>query len=54
VRGFEVERCALWQWEKAILDGFRVFREVKKRRRGHVAADLDAHTIAFREGEDED
>lgn len=54
VRGFEVERCALWQWEKAILDGFRVFRDVKKRRHGYVAADLDAHTIAFREGQDED
>jgi NTP pyrophosphatase (non-canonical NTP hydrolase) len=53
VRGYEVERCALWQWEKAILDGFRVFRELTKHRRGRVIADLDAHTLEFREGTDE-
>src|SRR5262249_7137677 len=34
VRGFESERCALWQWERAILDGYRMFRELKKHRRG--------------------
>jgi NTP pyrophosphatase (non-canonical NTP hydrolase) len=48
VRGFEVERCAFWQWERAILDGFRIFREFKKHRRGYVVADLEAHTIQFR------
>ena len=48
VRGFEVERCALWQWERAILDGFKVYREFKKNRRGYVVADLVAHTIEFR------
>jgi NTP pyrophosphatase (non-canonical NTP hydrolase) len=52
VRGYEVERCALWQWEKAILDGFKVFRAVKKARRGYIVADLDGHTINFEEGED--
>ena len=26
VKGYEVERCPLWLWEKAILDGYRVFR----------------------------
>ena len=47
-RGFEVERCALWQWERAILDGFKVFRELKLHRRGYVTADLESHTIEFR------
>jgi NTP pyrophosphatase (non-canonical NTP hydrolase) len=48
VRGFESERCALWQWERAILDGYRMFRELKKHRRGCLVADLDAHTLEFR------
>jgi NTP pyrophosphatase (non-canonical NTP hydrolase) len=52
VRGFEPERCALWQWEKAVIDGFRIFRELKKHRRGYVIADLEAHTLDFREGFD--
>ena len=48
VRGFESERCALWQWERAILDGYKVFRELKKHRRGFIVADLEAHTLEFR------
>lgn len=52
VRGFEPERCALWQWENAVIDGFKVFREFKRHRRGYVIADLEAHTLEFREGRD--
>jgi NTP pyrophosphatase (non-canonical NTP hydrolase) len=48
IRGYEVERCALWQWEKAILQGFRIFRSLKKARSGIVTADLEAHTLDFR------
>lgn len=49
VRGYEPERrCALWQWERAILDGFKVFRQLKTHRRGYVVADLEAHTLSFR------
>jgi hypothetical protein len=47
VRGFEPERCSLWQWERAILDGFEVFRALKQHRRGYVKADLENHTIVF-------
>ena len=50
VRGYEVERCALWQWERAILDGFSVFRDLKKHRRGYVDANLAMHTLIFRPG----
>jgi hypothetical protein len=39
VRGYEVERCPLWQWEKAILEGFRVFRALRKFRAGKVLVD---------------
>jgi NTP pyrophosphatase (non-canonical NTP hydrolase) len=48
VRGFEVERCPLWQWEKAILDGFAVFRRLRTERRGIIVADLKRHTIRFK------
>ncbi|NNB59860.1 nucleoside triphosphate pyrophosphohydrolase family protein [Pseudomonas fragi] len=52
VRGYEVQRCALWQWEKAILDGFAIFRKLSVSRKGYVVADFDNHMISFREGED--
>ena len=47
IKGYEVERCALWQWEKAILDSFKVFRSLKKYRRGYVIADIELHTLEF-------
>lgn len=56
VRGFEAERCAAWQWERAILDGFKVFREIIKpaNRGGWVIADLDKHTLEFEPGQDDE
>lgn len=47
VRGFEAERCSFWQWERAILDGFRMFRALKVHRSGIVKVDLIAHTLEF-------
>lgn len=52
IKGYEVERCALWQWEKAILDSFQVFRALKKYRRGYVKADIEKHTLEFVRKED--
>ncbi|WP_439865833.1 nucleoside triphosphate pyrophosphohydrolase family protein [Pseudomonas syringae] len=52
VRGYEVQGCALWQWEKAILEGFAIFRKLSVSRKGYVVADFDNHTISFREGDD--
>lgn len=49
VSGYEVEKCPLWQWEKAILDCFTVFRQLQKYRRGLVTADLKKRTISFDE-----
>ncbi|MGY3326277.1 nucleoside triphosphate pyrophosphohydrolase family protein [Pseudomonas sp. TE3911] len=54
VRGYEVAWCALWQWEKAIMDGFSIFRELVDKRKGYVMADFENHTISFREGNDDD
>jgi NTP pyrophosphatase (non-canonical NTP hydrolase) len=48
VRGFEVDQCPLWQWEKAILDGFKVFRRLKTERCGIVIADLKNHSLRFK------
>lgn len=47
VRGYEVNACPLWQWEIAILDGFKVFRELYEAKRGRVHVDMEAHTITF-------
>lgn len=49
VRGYEVESRPLWQWERAIIEGFRVFRELKKHRNGAVVIDLTKRTIDFEE-----
>ncbi len=49
IKGYEVEICPLWQWEQAILDGFRVFRELRKptHRGGMVMVDMAEHTLTF-------
>jgi NTP pyrophosphatase (non-canonical NTP hydrolase) len=47
VKGYEVDKRPLWQWEHAILEGFRVFRELRTHRSGIVTADLEVHTIKF-------
>ncbi|MCB4767102.1 nucleotide pyrophosphohydrolase [Ancylobacter sp. Lp-2] len=47
VCGYEVDKLPMWQWEMAILDGFRVFRELREHRGGTVTADLNAHTLTF-------
>lgn len=49
VEGYEVERCDLWQWERAILEGYKVFRKIKRHRKGMVVADLHAHSLEFTE-----
>jgi NTP pyrophosphatase (non-canonical NTP hydrolase) len=49
VSGYEVDQCPLWQWEKAILEGFEVFRKLRIHRRGIVTANLIERSIAFRE-----
>lgn len=49
VAGYEVEACPLWQWEQAILEGFKVFRMLRRRRKGLVIADLTQRAITFNE-----
>lgn len=40
VEGFEVATIPLWQWEAAILDGYRVFRALRDSGGGRVTLDL--------------
>ena len=48
VEGYEVESVPLWQWEKAILDGYAVFRSLREHRGGLIVADLIGRSISFR------
>jgi hypothetical protein len=47
VRGYEAERLPFWLWERAILQGYSVFRELQIYRRGIVTADLTQREIRF-------
>ena len=47
VRGFEVQAAPLWQWEVAILNGYRVFRGLRANRRGIVTMDLINRNLSY-------
>lgn len=47
VKGYEVESRPLWQWEYAIIEGFRIFRELRHHRSGIVTANLLERSISF-------
>jgi len=49
VSHLEVSICTYGEWEQAIIQGFRVWREIIKRGCGTVDLDLDNRCIAFRE-----
>jgi len=43
----EVSRCSTGDWENAILQGFAVWREIKRRLGGTVVVDLDKRSISL-------
>jgi len=45
--GFEVESVPLWQWETAILDGYRVFRALCAGPGGRVTLDLSERRLTY-------
>jgi NTP pyrophosphatase (non-canonical NTP hydrolase) len=49
VRHLEVSSCSPGEWEQAIIEGFRVWRQVRKRRGGTVDVDLDKRCISLRD-----
>jgi NTP pyrophosphatase (non-canonical NTP hydrolase) len=49
VMHLEVSVCTSGEWEQAIVQGFKVWREVKKRRGGTVVVDLDKRCISLKD-----
>lgn len=47
VEGYEVANCPLWQWERAILEGFKIFRQLRETGSGIVGVDMETHSITF-------
>lgn len=47
VHGYEVEQCPLRLWERAILDGYAVFRQVRDNNGGLVIGDRVARTLVY-------
>lgn len=45
VRGYEAEKLPLWLWERAILQGYVVFRELQAARCGVVLTDMDQRRV---------
>lgn len=48
VAGYEVEACPLSLWEIAILEGYKVFRQVKQNSGGVIVCDRSARTVAYK------
>src|SRR5262249_43637711 len=46
-KDLEVKTCSLNQWEQAILQGYDVWRQVKKNRGGRIEGDLTRRTIRY-------
>lgn len=48
VRGYEVEKCPLYLWEDAILQGYKVFRKVRKNKGGIVIGDRKKRRLIYK------
>jgi NTP pyrophosphatase (non-canonical NTP hydrolase) len=48
VAGFQIADLPLWQWERSILEGFKVFRQLFENKGGSVVANLELHTLSYR------
>ena len=47
VAGYEVQKVPLWQWEAAIIDGSRLFRQLMVNRGGQVTWDLKKRKLLY-------
>lgn len=47
VRGYEVDKCPLKLWEKAILEGYAIFRELKVNQSGWIIGNREQRTIRY-------
>jgi NTP pyrophosphatase (non-canonical NTP hydrolase) len=51
VKGFEVDKCPLKLWERSILQGYAVFREIRAAEGGWIVGDRTARTLSYRRPE---
>ena len=49
IQGFEVADVPLWQWETAILEGYRVFRSLRDHEGGHVTLSMNRWELLLRQ-----
>ncbi|MDA3451082.1 MULTISPECIES: pyrophosphatase [Acinetobacter] len=49
IKGYEVEKCSLSLWEKAILEGYKEFNQLKEKGQGKIIGNLDKRTIEYHE-----
>lgn len=48
VKGYEVESCPVSLWEKSIIDGYKVFRELSENKSGTILGNRMTRTIEYR------
>ncbi|WP_270374776.1 MULTISPECIES: nucleoside triphosphate pyrophosphohydrolase family protein [Alphaproteobacteria] len=48
VRGYEVEQCPLYLWENAIIQGYDVFRQMRKNEGGIVIGNRKERTLRYK------
>lgn len=49
VAGYEADRCPLWLWEEAILQGYVAFRFLQKNRRARIGIDFARRRLRIKE-----
>lgn len=49
VAGYEADRCPLWLWEEAILQGYAAFRFLQKNRRARIGIDFARRRLRIKE-----
>lgn len=49
VAGHEADRCPLWLWEEAILQGYAAFRFLQKNRRARITIDFARRRLRIKE-----
>lgn len=49
VAGYEADRCSLWLWEEAILQGYAAFRFLQKNRRARIGIDFARRRLRIKE-----
>lgn len=48
VKGLEVEKNQLWEWEEAIVQGYAVFHQLREEGQGTISVDLEKRAIEFK------